>query len=111
MDNFLRVDKRWPDIRTFKLETNYRSKPHIVQAGNAIILNNQKQYEKNVVAHRTGSDKIRIFTFADETDEAIQVIDLITKLKEEANLTRSDFTILYRTNAQSSPFEQILLTE
>ncbi len=111
MDNFLRVDKRRPDIRTFKLETNYRSKPHIVEAGNAIILNNQKQYEKNVVAHRTGSDKIRIFTFADEIDEAIQVIDLITKLKEEAGLLWADFTILYRTNAQSSPFEQILLTE
>ncbi len=111
MDNFLRVDQRWPDIRTFKLETNYRSKPHIVQAWNAIIKFNQKQYDKNVVAHRTWADKIRVFTFSDEVDEAVQVIELITKLKEESNLTRADFTILYRTNAQSSPFEQILLTE
>jgi DNA helicase-2/ATP-dependent DNA helicase PcrA len=36
---------------------------------------------------------------------------LIVKFKEEANKLRSDFTILYRTNAQSSPFEQILLSE
>lgn len=111
MDNFLNVKQRRPSIEIFKLETNYRSKPHIVSAWNAIIKNNQKQYSKEVVAHRNGNDLIRVFCFADETDEAIQVIELITKLKEEQEKKRSDFTILYRTNAQSSPFEQILLTE
>ncbi len=111
MDNFLNVDKRWPEIKTFKLEMNYRSKPHIVDAWNAIIKNNNKQYEKEVKPHRDGNDFIRMFTFADEIDEATQIVDLITKLKEENDKTRSDFTVLYRTNAQSSPFEQILLTE
>lgn len=111
MDNFLNVDKRWPSIKTFKLETNYRSKPHIVDAWNAIIKQNNKQYDKEVIPHREGKDFIRVFTFADEIDEATQIIELITKLKEENNKLRSDFTILYRTNAQSSPFEQILLTE
>lgn len=111
MDNFLNVHQRWPDMETFKLETNYRSKPHIVEAGNAIIKKNTKQYDKEVVPHRTGDDFIRVFTFADEVDEATQIIELITKLKEENEKLRSDFTILYRTNAQSSPFEQILLTE
>ena len=111
MDNFLNVDQRWKEIQTFKLEMNYRSKPHIVAAGNAIIKNNKKQYDKTVAAHREGSESIRIFGFADETDEAIQVIELITKLKEEQDKSRGEFTILYRTNAQSSPFEQILITE
>lgn len=111
MDNFLNLKQRWPQIVTFKLETNYRSKSHIVQAGNAIIQKNQRQYNKEVIAHREGSDNIRVFTFSDETDEAIQIVELITKLKEEQDKQRSDFTILYRTNAQSSPFEQIFLTE
>jgi DNA helicase II / ATP-dependent DNA helicase PcrA len=111
MDNFLNLKQRRPSMEVFKLETNYRSKPHIVSAGNAVIQKNQKQYEKELKAHRTGDDMIRIFAFADEVDEAQQIIELITKLKEEHNKYRSDFTILYRTNAQSSPFEQILLTE
>jgi len=111
MDNFLHVDRRWANIKTFKLEINYRSKPHIVEAGNAIIKMNKKQYDKEVVAHRQWDDKIRIFGFSDEVDEAMQIIELITKVKEEQERKRSDFTILYRTNAQSSPFEQILLTE
>jgi len=111
MDNFLNVSQRWSDIQTFKLETNYRSKPHIVAAWSAVIKQNQKQYDKSIVPHREGNDMIRMFTFADEVDEATQVIELITKLKEESEKKWSDFTILYRTNAQSSPFEQVLLTE
>ena len=111
MDNFLNLQRQRPDMKMFKLETNYRSKPHIVEAGNHIIKNNQKQYDKEVVAHRSGEDKMRIFTFSDEMDEAMQIVELIAKLKEEGNKQRSAFTVLYRTNAQSSPFEQILLTE
>lgn len=111
MDNFLNVDKRWSTIKTFKLEINYRSKPHIVEAGNALIKMNKKQYDKKVSAHRQWNDKIRIFGFSDEVDEAMQIIELISKIKEEQERKWLDFTILYRTNAQSSPFEQILLTE
>lgn len=111
MDNFLNVKQRRPTIRMFKLQTNYRSKSHIVDAGNAIIKQNRRQYDKTVIAHRSGSDLIRVFTFQDEIDEAQQIVSLITKLKEEQEKPRSDFTILYRINALSSPFEQILLSE
>lgn len=111
MSNFLNVNQRRPSIITYKLETNYRSKPHIVAAGNAIIKQNKIQYDKNVEPHRTWEDLIRVFTFSDEIDEATQIIELITKVKEEQDKQWSDFTILYRTNAQSSPFEQILIAE
>ena len=53
MENFLNVKKYWPDIQVFKLQTNYRSRPHIVEAGNQVIKNNTNQYQKNIVAHRT----------------------------------------------------------
>jgi len=52
MENFLNVKQYWPDIQMFKLQTNYRSKAHIVSAGNAIIKQNKNQYEKNIIAHR-----------------------------------------------------------
>jgi len=72
-----------PNIKTFKLEINYRSLPHIVEAGNAIISNNKNQYDKDISAHRTGDKHIRVFGFADERDEAMQILEMITKLKEE----------------------------
>ena len=52
-----------------------------------------------------------IFNHTDENSEAINVIDFLAKLKEQNNKSWSDFAILYRTNAQSSPLEQILVQE
>jgi DNA helicase-2/ATP-dependent DNA helicase PcrA len=111
MNNFLNISDKWKNIETFKLEINYRSRPHIVEAWNHIIANNKKQYAKNVVAHRKWDDKIRLFVFNDEIDEAINIVNLIKKYKEEKGNNRADFVILYRTNAQSQPFEQILITD
>lgn len=112
MENFLNVKKYRPDIQMFKLQINYRSKPHIVQAGNEIIKNNLHQYEKNIVAHRQWDDKITIFSHGSEIDEAANIVDLIKKMKEgEKVKSRGAIAILYRTNAQSSPFEQLFLQE
>jgi len=113
MENFLNVKKYRPDIKMFKLQINYRSRPHIVHASNYIIKKNKKQYEKNVTAHRTWDDKIVVFTHRSETDEAANIIELIKKMKSENDKikSRNEISILYRTNAQSSPFEQILVQE
>ncbi len=111
MSNFLNLEKLRPEIKMFKLEINYRSLPHIVQAWNAIIKQNKVQYDKNVSAHRTWEKHIRVFEFADEKDEALHTIDMIKKLKEESNKNWADFTILYRTNAQSVPFEHVCMND
>jgi DNA helicase-2/ATP-dependent DNA helicase PcrA len=111
MENFLNVKQIRSDIEIFKLQTNYRSRPHIVQAGSAVIKNNTRQYEKIIVAHREGNDKIVVFNHSDENSEALNIVEFVAKLKKQNNKSRSDFAILYRTNAQSSPFEQILVQE
>ncbi|NOZ43928.1 MAG: ATP-dependent helicase [bacterium] len=112
MENFLNVKKYRPDMQMFKLQTNYRSRPHIVEAGSHIIKKNTHQYEKNIVAHRKGDDKVVIFSHRDEMDEAANIIDLIKKMKDDKKIdSRSEIAILYRTNAQSSPFEQIFVQE
>ena len=112
MENFLNVKHYWPDIQMFKLQINYRSKPHIVHAGNHIIKHNTNQYEKEIVPHRTGDEKITIFSHGSEMDEAGNIIDLIKKMKEGNKLkSRWSIAILYRTNAQSSPFEQLFIQE
>lgn len=111
MENFLQVKKIWPDIEIYKLEINYRSRPHIVEAWNHVIRNNKKQYDKEVKAHRTGEDRIMIFTHMNETEEAANSIQLMQKLINDKKRSRKDIAILYRTNAQSASFEQLLLQE
>jgi len=69
-------------MQMFKLQINYRSKPHIVLASNHIIKNNVNQYQKEIIPYRTGDDKITIFSHGSEMDEAANIIDLIKKMKE-----------------------------
>ncbi len=111
MENFLNVKKYWNDIKMFKLQINYRSKPHIVTAWSHIIKNNSNQYSKDIKPHREGEHNILVFTHNDQTDEAINTIDLIKKFVNDKGHRRSDYAILYRTNAQSSPLENVLVQE
>ena len=114
MENFLNVKMYRPDIKMFKLQINYRSKPHIVQAWNAIIKNNVRQYEKNVVANRSWNEKdmITVFSHSSDVDEAANTIELIKKMKNTWKFKeRWQVAILYRTNSQSSVFESLFIQE
>ncbi len=111
MENFLNVKSMRPDIVIYKLQTNYRSKPHIVHAGSHIIKNNTKQYSKDIVAHRDGTEKIIHITNDNEMAEAKTVINLFSEIKAKQTMNWSDFAILYRKNAQSNAFEQVLIAE
>jgi DNA helicase-2/ATP-dependent DNA helicase PcrA len=111
MENFLNVEKFRSDIKMFKLQINYRSRPHIVTAGQHLINHNTNQYNKDISANRTGDDKIKIMVYGDEYKEAQGIIDLICKIKESKQRPWSDFAILYRMNSQSQVFEQLLVTE
>ena len=110
IDEFLNAEKYWSNLQIFKLETNYRSKKTIVEAWNAIIANNKNQYKKNIKSFNEKESKIKIISFPTDADEAVQVVELIKKLNKKWK-KRSDFAIIYRTNAQSEPFEKVLLTE
>jgi len=110
IEEFLNAKKYWPYLKIFKLQINYRSKKTIVEAWNAIILNNKNQYKKNIKAFTDKESKIKLICFSTDIDEALQVIEIIKKLYQKWKKW-SDFAIIYRTNAQSEPFEKVLLTE
>lgn len=111
MENFLNIWKYWTDLKTFKLETNYRSTSTIVEVWNNIIKNNKKQYNKTIVSNRKSEDKIILINSWDESSEATNIISIIKSIKNKKSCSWSEFAILYRANALSQPFEQVLLTE
>lgn len=93
-----------------KLEENYRSCENILQAANYLIENNTQRIDKVLKATRGQGEQIYYFKADDEVAEADFVIKKICALeKENPNLNWGSFAILYRTNAQSRPFEDILV--
>jgi DNA helicase-2/ATP-dependent DNA helicase PcrA len=99
------------DTRTMvKLEENYRSCENILQAANELIENNTQRIDKVLKATRDPGEEIYCYKADDEIAEADFVINQIRTLEHQnPDINWGNFAILYRTNAQSRPFEELLV--
>ena len=109
--NILSFENRFKDTRVIKLEQNYRSTKAILKIANEVIKNNAGNVEKNLWTENDEGTKPSVFQGGNEYDEANYVVEQINHLKREEYYKYSDFAILYRTNAQSRVFEEILMRE
>lgn len=98
------------DTRTMvKLEENYRSTSNILEVANYLIENNTERIDKVLRPTRGEGESIFIYHAEDEIAEASFVISQIRHLEtQHPELNWGDFAILYRTNAQSRAFEEML---
>lgn len=108
VDNMMDFQNDFNPVNLIKLERNYRSTRPILEAANALISNNAGRMEKVLWTESETEDKVEIFAAFSETDEANFVIDRITARKKKGHNYSSN-AILYRTNAQSRNFEEVLL--
>lgn len=108
IQNILDFEKDYPEAFVIKLEQNYRSTAHILEAANAIIKNNESSKGKNLWTERVKGELIRVFESEDARHEAFLVLQEINRMKN-GNRNYKDFTILYRTNAQSRAFEELFI--
>jgi DNA helicase-2/ATP-dependent DNA helicase PcrA len=99
------------DTRTMvKLEENYRSCENILQAANELIENNTQRIDKILKPTRGAGEQIHYHKADDELSEAAFVVNQIRTLSQQnPELNWGSFAILYRTNAQSRPFEELLV--
>jgi len=108
IENILNFKNDYPGYNTYKLEQNYRSTQVIVDAANSLIAKNKHQLQKTVFSENAVGDRIKVLSAMNEHEEGYLVANEIFdhRMKERENY--SDFAILYRTNAQSRVFEEIL---
>ncbi|MBS1638243.1 MAG: UvrD-helicase domain-containing protein [Bacteroidetes bacterium] len=108
IQNILNFEKDYPDLKTFKLEQNYRSTQNIVKAANGIIANNKDQFKKNVFTDNEEGEKIKVIRASTDNEEGYKVASSIFETRMHHQVPYKDFSILYRTNAQSRAFEEAL---
>ncbi len=110
MQNILDFEKDYPDANVILLEQNYRSTPVILDAAHNVIIKNQKRKDKKMWTEREGGDPIRIWTARDERDEGEMIAQEIeNRLRGHEYPEYKDFTVLYRTNAQSRVLEEVFM--
>ena len=111
IDNILDFRDMYDGAKLFKLERNYRSTQHIVEAANSLIRHNERQIPKDVYSKNGDGEKIVFKPAYSDKEEAIIVCKDIKKIRKSENCEWDDFAILYRTNAQSRAFEEAMRKE
>lgn len=109
IQNILDFEKDYPDAKVIKLEQNYRSTQIILDAANAVIENNTGRKPKNLWTDNKGGAEITYFCANDGRDEARFVIEQVQNLQQTKGKKLGDMAVLYRTNAQSRIFEEMLV--
>ena len=109
IQNILDFEKDYPDAKLVKLEQNYRSTQVILDAANAVIDNNSGRKPKNLWTANGNGSEIIYYQANDERDEARYVIENMQKLQLNESAKLGDMAVLYRTNAQSRVFEEMLI--
>lgn len=105
----LELPKRFPDIKIFTLENNYRSTQTILDTAWYVIKHNKHRHEKRLQAVRKGGDPVVLFRAQDDHEEAAFVASVVSEWVREGKYRYSDFAVIYRINAQSRPFEETFI--
>ncbi|MBL7786575.1 MAG: UvrD-helicase domain-containing protein [Chitinophagales bacterium] len=108
IQNILNFERDYPEMKTFKLEQNYRSTQHIVQIANEVIAANSNQIAKQIWTSNETGNKTRLLITSSDIEEAKLVADLIFEERLRNHYPNDNFAILYRTNSQSRLFEEAL---
>lgn len=98
----------FPTAKVVRLEYNYRSTETILEAANAVIVNNSQRVDKRLKATGAIGSPIRAMVGADEVREGELVADRIQSMIIRQKRKPGEFAILYRTNFQSRIFEEEL---
>jgi len=108
VEHLQRLSKDYPSLQTVRLEQNYRSTSNILNAANAVIKNNTGRLGKDLWTDGAEGEAVQLYSAYNEREEAEFVINRLRQWSDDGN-ARRDAAILYRSNAQSRVFEEMLI--
>lgn len=107
IDNILNFPKAYPDVRTFRLDLNYRSTPQILQLANASIAHNIHQFPKALKSVRNDHIQPQLVRVRDVKDQSLFVAQRIQELVAEG-VSLKDMAVLFRARFHAADLEMEL---
>jgi DNA helicase-2/ATP-dependent DNA helicase PcrA len=101
--NIVNFPEHFPGTRVIRLEQNYRSTGNILKIASAVVAQNQDRLGKTLWTKKEEGPKARLQGLDDQEAEAKYVAEQLDRTKLDGS------AILYRTNAQSRPFESLFV--
>jgi DNA helicase-2/ATP-dependent DNA helicase PcrA len=98
--NIMNFPEKYPECRIFKLETNYRSTPEILNLANLSIVNNEQQYRKDLKAVRGRGVRPVLAAARNVLQQADFVCQRMLELMRDG-IELCDIAVLYRAHYHS----------
>ena len=109
IENIHHFERDFANTQVIRLEQNYRSTGTILKAANALIDHNRERLGKELWTDSDAGEPIMYYSAYNEKDEARFVVDRIENWMMQGR-SREEVAVLYRSNAQSRQFEEVLIT-
>ncbi len=108
VDNILGFQDKYPGAEIFKIETNYRSVPEVLELSNAAIRPNRSKYEKELIPAREGGAMTPALVALD--DPSVQAEFLAERIDEliGEGVSPDEIAVLYRAHYQSMEIQMEL---
>ncbi|HEY5806130.1 MAG TPA: UvrD-helicase domain-containing protein [Candidatus Saccharimonadales bacterium] len=107
--NILNFEKDYPDCTVIKLEQNYRSTKHILDAAHAIITKNMQRSDKELWTEAGNGMPVQMLQVGSERAEGEAIVRRIRNAVDAGYRRYNHFAVLYRTNAQSRSVEETFI--
>lgn len=104
INNILEFPKKFPEAKIFKLETNYRSTPEILNLANDSIKHNKARFKKNLHSVKKSYTKPALVPLADAYQQASFICQRILELQEEG-VSLNKIAVLFRSTFQALELE------
>jgi len=108
VENILNFPKRLKDVKIFRLETNYRSTPEILDLANHSLVHNKEQFRKELKAVNPSVDKPALVEVKDLYSQASFVAQRVLEMREEG-VEMKDIAVLFRAHYQSAELQMELV--
>ncbi len=95
--NILKFPERYPEAKVYKIETNYRSTPEILDVANAAIAPNIRQFTKQLTPARKTGVKPVLVPCMTSSEQAAFVAQRVLELREEG-VDMNEMAVLYRSH-------------
>ncbi len=107
--NILNFEKDYPDCTVIKLEQNYRSTKHILDAAHAIISKNMQRSDKQLWTEAGNGLPVQMLQVGGERQEGEAIVRRVMNAVGAGYRRYNHFAVLYRTNAQSRSVEETFI--
>ncbi len=107
--NILNFERDYKDCTVIKLEQNYRSTKHILDAAHAVITKNERRSDKELWTEAGNGMPVQMIQIANERAEGEAIVRRIRNAVDAGYRHYNHFAVLYRTNAQSRSVEEAFM--